>query len=48
MAGFGTCRETVGDWILEIWGDLGEMLDHVSHHKGVTYVTNGQLYRVKG
>jgi len=28
---------------LAIWGDLREMLDHVSHHKGVTYVTNGQL-----
>jgi peptidoglycan/xylan/chitin deacetylase (PgdA/CDA1 family) len=28
---------------LAIWGDLREMLDHVSHHKDVTYVTNGQL-----
>jgi hypothetical protein len=28
---------------LGIWDDLGEMLDHVSNRKGVTYVTNGRL-----
>jgi peptidoglycan/xylan/chitin deacetylase (PgdA/CDA1 family) len=28
---------------LGIWDDLREMLDHVSHRKGVTYATNGQL-----
>jgi hypothetical protein len=28
---------------LGIWSDLHEMLDHVSHCKGVTYLTNGQL-----
>jgi peptidoglycan-N-acetylglucosamine deacetylase len=28
---------------LGIWGDLREILDHVSHRKGVTYVTNSQL-----
>jgi peptidoglycan/xylan/chitin deacetylase (PgdA/CDA1 family) len=28
---------------LGIWGDLHEMLDHVSHRKEVSYLTNGQL-----
>ena len=28
---------------LGIWGDLREMLDHVSNRKDVTYVTNSQL-----
>jgi peptidoglycan-N-acetylglucosamine deacetylase len=28
---------------LALWGELREMLDHVSHRKGVTYVTNRQL-----
>jgi hypothetical protein len=28
---------------LAIWDELREMLDHVSHFKGVTYLTNGQL-----
>jgi peptidoglycan-N-acetylglucosamine deacetylase len=28
---------------LGIWDDLCEMLDYVSHHKGVKYVTNGHL-----
>ena len=28
---------------LSLWGELREMLDHVSHRKDVTYVTNSQL-----
>jgi peptidoglycan/xylan/chitin deacetylase (PgdA/CDA1 family) len=28
---------------LGLWDDLEEMLDHVSHHSNVIYVTNGQL-----
>jgi hypothetical protein len=28
---------------LRLWSDLQEMLDYVSHRKGVSYVTNGQL-----
>jgi hypothetical protein len=28
---------------LGIWDDLLEMLDYVSHHSNVTYLTNGQL-----
>lgn len=28
---------------LGIWADLRDMLDHVSHREGVTYITNGRL-----
>ena len=50
---FERVREEGGIWHLYghsweidemgIWDDLHEMLDHVSHHSNVTYLTNGQL-----